>query len=293
MQDLHQSVQQVLGSIGVTGSFSLQSVSGGDIHQAFLISIGNKKFFLKVNAVQYSGVLQSEYASLQQLCDLYPSAYPKPIKFFEIEHESMLLMEWMNLTVHNQESAHHLGEKLAIQHRIEHENYGWFADNYIGLTLQKNEWQLNWGDFYKEQRLLPQLELAKANGASKQLLLSSDLLLDRLEQNLLPRDYRPVKSLLHGDFWSGNTAKLDDGTAVLFDPAPYFGDRETDLAMTELFGGFAPEFYAAYQANYPLEPEYQQRKKLYQLYHVLNHFNLFGSGYESQAISLVGQCLAS
>ena len=161
-----------------------------------------------------------------------------------------------------------LGRMLAEVHRVTGERYGWRRDNYIGLGDQRNGWSDNWAEFFFEYRLKPQA--AKCG------------LVDQLPDvgKILGGHY-PAASLLHGDLWRGNAGFTADGP-VVFDPAVYYGDREADLAMTELFGGFPPSFYEAYDAAYPLEDGYALRKEIYNLYHLLNHLNLFGGSYLRQ-----------
>ena len=173
-----------------------------------------------------------------------------------------------------------LARMLAAVHRSETDRYGWPGDNYIGATPQLNGWSTDWVEFWRERRLRPQLELAARNGFA----LDCGFLLQSLGKLI---GHRPPASLLHGDLWSGN-AGFHRGAPVLFDPAVYYGDREADLAMTELFGGFPREFYAAYEEAYPLPAGYAQRKRLYNLYHLLNHLNLFGGGYLGQVKSTLG-----
>ena len=147
----------------------------------------------------------------------------------------------------------------------------------------------DWIEFWREQRLGFQLNLAKQNGASLSLYNKGTELLNNLY--VFYSDYTPQASLLHGDLWSGNYGYLKEGTPVIFDPAVYYGDREADIAMTEMFGGFPDEFYSAYNQEWPLDKGYRQRKKLYNLYHILNHFNMFGGGYAMQAENMIEQLL--
>jgi len=161
---------------------------------------------------------------------------------------------------------------LAALHRRQAARFGWARDNTIGATPQANGWCESWTMFWRERRLAPQLALAARNGYR----------IDVPPVWRLLEGHEPAPSLLHGDLWSGNAGFLPDGAPVLFDPAVYYGDREADLAMTELFGGFPGEFYCAYNAAWPLASGYQQRKPLYNLYHLLNHLNLFGGGYLTQ-----------
>ncbi|MDO8262983.1 MAG: fructosamine kinase family protein [Gallionella sp.] len=168
--------------------------------------------------------------------------------------------------------------------------FGFPHDNFIGTTPQPNGWKDDWVDFWREHRLCFQLHLAAQNGYGGQLQALGGKLLDMLPAFFA--GYTPQPSLLHGDLWSGNHAFLADSTPVIFDPAPYYGDRECDLAMTELFGGYPTDFYAAYRAAYPLDAGYAVRKDLYNLYHILNHANLFGGGYVRQAEQMMQRLLA-
>jgi fructosamine-3-kinase len=183
-----------------------------------------------------------------------------------------------------------LGQQLAQMHRSQAPQYGWDRDNTIGATPQHNAWTDDWIDFLREKRLGFQLELAAANHAPVGLLDRGARLLEHLEEFFAGSP--PAACLLHGDLWGGNWGADEAAQPVIFDPAVYFGDREADIAMTELFGGFDQRFYAAYNASWPLDPGYDCRKRLYNLYHVLNHFNLFGGGYAGQAGAMVDRLLA-
>ena len=163
-----------------------------------------------------------------------------------------------------------MGQTLAHLHRQAGPRFGWHRDNYIGLAPQINAWRDDWAEFFAECRLRPQIELARKNGFG----------LEEPDLGIL-KSHQPQPSLLHGDLWSGNAGFTAEGP-VVFDPAVYYGDRETDLAMTELFGGFPRQFYSAYHEAFPLDPGYEKRKHLYNLYHLLNHLNLFGGGYRGQ-----------
>ncbi len=168
--------------------------------------------------------------------------------------------------------------------------FGFSQDNFIGTTPQPNAWANDWITFWREQRLGFQLQLAEQNGYGGKLQTLGEKLLGALP--LFFTGYTPQPSLLHGDLWGGNHAFLADGTPVVFDPAPYYGDRECDIAMTELFGGYPTDFYAAYRAAYPLDVGYATRRDLYNLYHILNHANLFGGGYAKQAEQMMQSLLA-
>ncbi len=176
------------------------------------------------------------------------------------------------------------GEQLAALHRHTKDSHGWHRDNTIGPTPQRNPWTADWIAFFREHRLRFQLDLAARNGYSGELQALGARLLEALPQFF--EAYEPQASLCHGDLWSGNWG-VADGVPVIFDPAVYYGDRESDIAMTMLFGGFGRNFYRAYEESWPMRPGHEQRLKLYQLYHVVNHLNLFGTGYLGQAINLM------
>jgi len=186
-------------------------------------------------------------------------------------------------------SARDAGRRLAALHRRTAPAFGWRRDNTIGATPQPNPWTESWEPFWREQRLGHQLRLAARNGYGGRLQTLGERLMTRLPTLL---DHAPAPSLLHGDLWGGNIGYTVEGEPVIYDPAVYFGDREADLAMTELFGGFGGEFYAGYREAWPLDAGYATRKLLYNLYHVLNHLNLFGGGYGAQAEAMMGRLLA-
>jgi protein-ribulosamine 3-kinase len=202
---------------------------------------------------------------------------PKVLDLGIKDDKAFILLEYLDLRGGGDYAA--LGRMLAAMHRQTGPRFGWARDNYIGPSPQQNGWCDDWTEFWRTRRMQPQLELAKRNGFELKEP-SLDLL----------SNHRPQPSLLHGDLWSGNAGFAADGP-VLYDPAVYYGDRETDLAMTELFGGFPREFYQAYNEVFPLAQGYGKRKHLYNLYHLLNHLNLFGGGYLGQVkatLSLLG-----
>jgi fructosamine-3-kinase len=170
-----------------------------------------------------------------------------------------------------------MGRMLAKLHRQHGDRFGWHRDNTIGLSPQVNGWRDDWATVFRECRIEPQLAMAKSNGFSIPVVPVEEIL----------QGHRPAPSLLHGDLWSGNAGFVEEGP-VFFDPAVYYGDREADLAMTELFGGFPADFYSAYDDAYPLDGGYEQRKHLYNLYHLLNHLNIFGGGYLGQVEAALG-----
>lgn len=210
----------------------------------------------------------------------------------ETADEAWLALEHLDLAALDRASGARLGEQLAALHRCYSANdaYGWPRDNFIGATPQSNRAHPTWAGFFAAERLRPQLAWASGNGLERVWRDKGEKLAESLGAFFL--DYRAAPSLLHGDLWAGNAGRLPDGTPVVFDPAVYRGDRETDLAMSELFGGFPESFYAAYRLAWPLDAGYETRKTLYNLYHVLNHFNLFGAGYLNQAKRMIDKLLA-
>ena len=274
---------------------SHSTVSGGDINQAYLIEglIKNNeqaRFFIKLNQISRLDMFQAEAAGLQEIERSQTMRVPAVICSGIAEQQSYLVLESLSLSVAQAGSAVQLGQQLAQMHKNTVANkFGWSQDNTIGSTPQINAQTDSWLDFWREHRLGFQLDLAKQNGAVPSLLSKGDKLLRSL--SLFFNDYQPQASLLHGDLWSGNYGYLESGEAVIFDPAVYYGDREADIAMTELFGGFPTEFYRAYNEILPLDAGYKKRKVLYNLYHVLNHFNLFGGGYATQAERMLVELL--
>ena len=250
------------------GIESASSASGGCIHDCYQVRISGEPRFLKVNAIRYADAFAAEADGLQALRTLGVRA-PVPIRHGVAGNEAYLLLECLELKGKGDFAA--LGRMLANAHRKPGPRFGWARDNYIGSTPQSNGWCDDWTEFWRERRIRPQLERAG--------LEINFPVLDRLLEN-----HRPQPSLLHGDLWSGNAGFTKEGP-VVFDPAVYYGDREADLAMTELFGGFPREFSRAYDEAFPLSPGYEKRKHLYNLYHLLNHLNLFGGSYLGQVKS--------
>jgi len=253
---------------GALGAESAERVSGGCIHACFRARIRGRERFLKINDPAFAAAFAAEADGLAALRAAGASV-PEPLQHGVAGGKAYLMLNYLELDEHGDFSA--LGAMLAGTHRTAGTRFGWHADNYIGTTLQRNAWRSDWSRFWREQRLQPQLELARRNGYR----LEAEPVLGLIE------GHRPQPALVHGDLWRGNVGFTKDGP-VLFDPAVYFGDREVDLAMTELFGGFPAEFYSAYREAFPLEPGYESRKAFYNLYHLLNHLNLFGAGYLAQ-----------
>lgn len=272
-------------------------LSGGCINQAWRIQSRNgTSYFVKLNDAHRLTIpstslrtgFEAECAGLNAMAATRTVRVPQPIAHGTADTHAFLVLEYLDL--HSHGNACLLGEQLAALHRNTADQFGWQQDNTLGETLQRNDWASDWISFWREQRLGYQLDLAARNGYDGKLQRLGQQLMEKIPE--LFGDYRPVPSLLHGDLWGGNHAFTADGTPVLFDPAPYYGDREADLAMTELFGGFDQDFYASYRAAWPLDTGYATRKVLYNLYHILNHANLFGGGYARQAEGMMQRLLA-
>ena len=287
---LLESIQNGLGvSLGKTVDLHwIRDLSGGDINQAALIESRDKKWFVKYRNHAPGGMFEAEALALAKMSEAECIRVPAAIAWGEDNTTAWLVLEYLELTSSGPASL--LGEQLAALHDVTSDSFGWSHNNYIGTTPQLNQRSGNWVEFWRDCRLKPQLTMAEAAGFRTRLIDRGERLLDSLDQ--LMQGHEPAASLLHGDLWAGNKAYTPAGQPVIFDPASYFGDRETDIAMTELFGGFDPEFYAAYQAHSPLSVGYPLRRDLYKLYHVLNHLNLFGAGYLSRSENIIDGLLA-
>ena len=290
MNTFHHELATAIGhatglSFAVSGA---QAVHGGDISQAFKLSDGIRSVFVKIQPAAGLAMFETEAAGLAELAAANAVQVPQVICHGVAAGQAYLVLDYLSLGARG--DAVQLGRQLAQQHRVSAAQFGWARDNWIGATPQPNTWHDDWVGFWRTQRLGFQLSRAAENGYGGALQRDGESLLARLDAFF--DSYVPVPSLLHGDLWGGNHAYLADATPVIFDPAVYFGDRESDLAMSELFGGFAPDFYAAYREAWPLDAGYVVRKTLYNLYHILNHANLFGGGYATQAAHMAAQLLA-
>lgn len=233
---------------------------------------------------------QAEAAGLSALRAAGCVRVPEIVGIGIVDDQARIELEYLELAGLDRHSAATLGRQLAELHRHGNERFGWSDDNWIGGTPQPNDWHGEWSRFFAERRLRPQLRRAAAHGMERKLVERGESVAERLGAFFI--DYHPRPSLLHGDLWGGNAGALPDGTPVIFDPAVYYGDREADLAMSELFGGFPGSFYAAYRTASPVDAGYESRKTLYNLYHVLNHYNLFGAAYLGQARRMIDRLLA-
>ena len=267
-----------------------RSVGGGSINSAYVIEGGSENYFVKLNGKHFTEMFAAEAEGLAELAKPAVIHVPIFISWGESAHHAFIVMENIGLSRGVGSSAAKFGEALAKLHQTYSEDFGWYRENTIGSTPQINKKNKSWIEFYRAHRLLYQIDLAVDNGCGRELKTLGDKLCDNLE--LFFESYEPKPSLLHGDLWSGNYGYDEVGEPVIFDPAVYYGDREADIAMTELFGGFSSEFYDAYNNVNPLDDGYRVRKTLYNLYHVLNHFNLFGGGYQQQAVGMMKDLLS-
>ena len=263
------------------------TVGGGCINRAQRVRFAGTDYFVKYNSASKIDMFVAEADGLNELRQCSALHIPRAVCTGNDEQSAWLVME--NLSLGGRVDPVALGEGLAAMHRISSDQYGWFRDNTIGSTPQNNTRSDDWVGFWQQNRLRFQLDFAARKGASGRLQSQGERLL--VELPVLFDSYLPEVSLLHGDLWSGNYAYLQSGEPTLFDPAVYYGDREADLAMTELFGGFGADFYAAYNNAWPLDSGYRSRKTLYNLYHILNHFNMFGGGYAGQAQAMMDSLL--
>lgn len=272
-------------AIGIQVHDERTPVGGGSIHAAFAYRTERAPIFVKVCELASAPMLAAEAAGLREIGNAKAVRVPEVFALGKVEDRAFLCLEWLELATASPIAHARLGEQLAALHAHTADEHGWHRDNFIGLTPQRNDRRVDWIEFFRSQRLLPQLDLAANNGADARTIERGRRVAESLA--VFFDGYRPRPSLLHGDLWAGNWGAVALGEPVIFDPAVYYGDREADLAMTRLFGGFDAEFYAAYEATSPLAAGASVRVTLYNLYHVLNHFNLFGGAYLAQARSMI------
>ena len=269
--DLRAALDQTLGSIR-----TITSVGGGDINAAARVETDEARYFVKWNAHPRPQMFAVEARGLQLLAQANALRVPRVVAL--IEQPPALVLEWIEVGVNKQSAAEELGRGLVQQHRVVGQSYGLDHDNYIGANPQPNPPARSWIEFYRDQRLGAQRELAQQNGTlTSERARRLDRVMTHLDRWIDKTQVIP--SLLHGDLWGGNYLIDAQGRPVLIDPAVYYGDREAEIAFTELFGGFSARFYAAYNEAWPLDRGYADRRDLYNLYHLLNHLNLFGEGY--------------
>ncbi|MEM7357175.1 MAG: fructosamine kinase family protein, partial [Acidobacteriota bacterium] len=273
-----------------------RAASGGCIHQANVVRTGDGRcFFVKSNPAAPPALFEREAEGLEALAATETIRVPRPLGTGtgEAAVPAFLVAEAIDTGSPGRGFWETFGRRFAALHRANSERvsadtrrFGFAHDNFIGATPQPNAWDDDWCEFWRHHRLGFQLELARRNGLSDPTLdRLGDRLLARLDGLIDEPDEPPC--LLHGDLWSGNFMSDEHGEPVLIDPAAYYGRREADLAMTELFGGFNARFYSAYEEAWPLAPGSRERLDLYQLYHLLNHLNLFGHGYRDRCVAIL------
>ncbi len=288
IQSLLPTLEQLSGQ--TLGDCNVSSLGGGDINAAYRLTSSNIDWFIKVNRPSLAFMFAAEADGLAELAASNTLRIPQVIAAGNSDQYSFLALEYIPLGRLSGQSSRDFGHQLATLHQQQQKFFGWHRDNTIGSTDQINDQHDDWVSFWRDMRLLKQLEIAAGNGYAGNLQRQGEHLADRLAHFFT--DYQPHPSLLHGDLWGGNAAADDNSNPVIYDPACYYGDREADIAMTELFGGFSADFYAAYNDTWPLDSGYSIRKTFYNLYHILNHLNLFGSSYLHQAQGMIERLLA-
>jgi len=285
----HIISQHISASTGETFTVNeQQAVAGGCINQTTKLSDGQRSFFVKTNHSSHGDMFEVEALALQEMASSGTVKVPRPICYGDDGEYCYLVLEYLSMNGHA--DLVEFAQQLAAMHKVTQLQYGWHKNNTIGSTPQMNQPQDDWVEFWREQRLGFQLQLAADNGYGGELQKLGEKLM--ADFPVLYANYQPQASMLHGDLWGGNISALSDGSPVVYDPAFYYGDREADIAMTQLFGGFSGSFYTAYNEAWPLEDGYKVRKIFYNLYHIINHTNLFGGGYHAQAINMIKQVLS-
>ena len=259
-------------------------IGGGCIHKAWCIHFQNgKRVFAKSNHVDNINMFKFERECLLLLKKFANEAYifvPKPLDLIIYQNISILFIEWIDI---KQSQQNLLGKGLALLHKSSTEEntkkFGWEEEGFIGSNTQISGWERNWGKFFVDFRLRPQLLKAAKWGIK----------IDYYEEVLIYlssylNNHHPRVSLVHGDLWSGNCGGTKNGLGSLFDPACYWGDREVDISMTKLFGGFNRDFYKGYEEIWPLDEFSNDRTEIYNLYHLLNHANIFGGSYKENSL---------
>jgi fructosamine-3-kinase len=262
-------------------------VGGGSVNQAYALTSGNQSYFVKINQAARIAMFEAEALGLKQIASTKTIRVPEPICWGTVDGSAYIVLEWLDLGYGTHRSWEEMGQNLAAMHRVRSDRgFGWDQQNTIGFMPQVNPWTSHWAEFFAQQRIGYQFQLTQRRGGN---FPNKERLLAAIPELLA--GHNPQPSLVHGDLWSGNAAVTKLEEPVIIDPATYFGDREVDLAMTELFGGFPNEFYRAYDKAFPLESGYERRRTLYNLYHILNHFNQFGGSYEGQANRMIASLL--
>jgi protein-ribulosamine 3-kinase len=263
------------------------ALSGGDINDVYQVETDKENIVVKINDLKrFPEMLEKEFRALAFLKSANKAIYPRPIAHFSDDESQYLAMEYVAQGSNSSKGQKLLGQYLADQHRCSNESFGWEEDNYIGSLPQINTTKSNWSDFYAENRILYQIKTAFDNGIiNKEVLNKVERFCAKIEE-IFPTE---LPALLHGDLWGGNYFIDQNHQPLFYDPAVYYGHREIDIAMTRLFGGFSTEFYESYNESFPLEKGWENRIQYGQLYPNLVHLNLFGVGYLSSVVDVVGR----
>ena len=288
--------QEINAGISAAKKYNFEPVrcfplSSGITGENFRLQTKSESIFLKLIDINKSPILYAEAEGLKAISNTNTLKTPRIFAKGESADFAWLALEFISLRSPDTSCAIEMGESLAAMHQNQNDFHGWHSNNWIGANKQRNSFSNDWPNFFKEFRLLPQLNQALDNNLDKSVFDSGQLLLEEISK--LFTNYYPAPSLLHGDLWPGNWASDPEGNPIVFDPACYYGDRETDIAMTELFAGFRQDFYDAYNSANPIDKGYVERKSVYNLYHILNHFNIFGVSYEQQASDLIQKSLSA
>ena len=287
LQLLQKALIKSKGPISSSLIKKVDSVGGVCVHKTWRLQLEDgSKLFAKTTTIDDFPKLEFEANGLKSLKRFAPQAIleiPQPLVLEKVNSNSVLILPWIDIA-NGEQSL--LGRGLALIHQSSSSQnpgkFGWEELGYIGSAKQIKGWERCWGKCFINLRLIPQMKLGKEWGLNhldwEKPLASLSIFLDK---------HKPIPSLVHGDLWSGNAAIQKHGHAAIFDPAIWWADREVDIAMTKLFGGFSKEFYEGYESVWPLPHSAQSRVLIYNLYHLLNHANLFGGTYTSQCMSIL------
>ncbi|WP_269603556.1 fructosamine kinase family protein [Prochlorococcus marinus] len=288
---MEELIQKALSSSDKVSNNSLIEkiipIGGGCIHKAWCIHFQNdKKVFAKSNHIDNINMFKFERECLSVLKRFANKSYicvPKALDLISYQNISILFLEWIDL---KQSQQNLLGKGLALLHKSSSEwspkKFGWEKEGFIGSSTQIRGWDNSWGEFFVNYRLRPQLIKAKAWGVRVD---DYEDVLRYLSSYL--NDHDPRISIVHGDLWSGNCGSTRNGLGSLYDPASYWADREVDISMTKLFGGFNRDFYQGYEEIWPLDKFSKDRTDIYNLYHLLNHANIFGGSYKENSLKIL------
>ena len=273
-------IKEICSHLGESHPIKIRPVMGGNIHSSWCLEFKKLKIFVKKNTSKKYYLKFEEYClnDLKDYVDKKYLALPKVINYKKIKNSEVLILEWIDMQNNNQTN---LGKGLALMHlnsqNKKYKQFGYSVEGFIGTNPQIKGWEENWSDFFIKYRLNPQLTYLK------KYILSSEII-SNLQSKIIQTlsEHEPISSLVHGDLWSGNVGIGIGQKGVIFDPASWRADAEVDIAMSKLFGGFGNDFYDEYYKINKKLKNYEKRYEIYNLYHILNHANMFGGGYISQ-----------